>query len=216
MKIIQLALPLCVLLLAGIQPVAQPIALASANSTRTFQVVKKKGSIHVFERWFEVEGEERETRELKSEFTVSASIDEILPFIQDPGKVEKWMKAVGEVKAIEGKGTPQWVSYIRYDVPWPLNDQDCLMRYQLLREGNRASVYFRSVADSRMPPKDGIKRLEGIQGLWRLQALGNGQTRVTYSMLTLEKPSMPRWVTDPVVRANMLESMEAFFGLLKD
>ncbi|MCB0548249.1 MAG: hypothetical protein KDD19_11760, partial [Phaeodactylibacter sp.] len=135
MKIIQLALPLCVLLLAGIQPVAQPIALASANSTRTFQVVKKKGSIHVFERWFEVEGEERETRELKSEFTVSASIDEILPFIQDPGKVEKWMKAVGEVKAIEGKGTPQWVSYIRYDVPWPLNDQDCLMRYQLLREG---------------------------------------------------------------------------------
>ena len=195
---------------------AQPIALVSANSTRTFKVVKQHGDIHVYERWFEVEGEGRETRELKSEFQVSAGVDEILPLIQHPDKVKKWMKAVGEVKALEGQGTPQWLSYIRYDVPWPLNDQDCLMRYQLIREGGRTLVYFRSVADSRVPAKDGVKRLEGIQGLWRLQALGDGQTKVSYSMLTLEKPSMPRWVTDPVVRANMLDSMVAFFDLLEE
>ena len=54
------------------------------------------------------------------------------------------MKAVGEgKKALEEWGTPQWLSYIRYDVPWYLNDQDCLMRYQLIREG-RTLVYFRS------------------------------------------------------------------------
>ena len=195
---------------------AQPLALASANSTRTFKVVKNHRDIHVYERWFEVEGEGRETRELKSEFKVSASIDVILSQIRQPDKVVKWMKAVGEVKAVEGQGASQWVSYIRYDVPWPLNDQDCLMRYQLAREQGRASVYFRSVDDRRVPPKDGVKRLEGIQGLWRLQELGDGQTKVTYSMLTLEKPSMPRWVTDPVVRANMLDSMVAFYDLLKE
>ena len=195
---------------------AQPLALASANSTRTFKVVKKHEDIHVYERWFEVEGEGRETRELKSEFKVSAGMDEILSQIQQPEKVAKWMKAVGEVKAIEAQGASQWVSYIRYDVPWPLNDQDCLMRYQLAREQVRVYVYFRSVNDNRVPPKDGVKRLEGIQGLWRLQALGDGQVKVSYSMLTLEKPSMPRWVTDPVVRANMLDSMVAFYDLLKE
>ena len=195
---------------------AQPLALDSANSTRTFKVVKKHEDIHVYERWFEVEGEGRETRELKSEFKVSAGMDEILSQIQQPEKVAKWMKAVGEVKAIEGQGASQWVSYIRYDVPWPLNDQDCLMRYQLAREQGRVYVYFRSVNDNRVPPKDGVKRLEGIQGLWRLQALGDGQVKVSYSMLTLEKPSMPRWVTDPVVRANMLDSMVAFYDLLKE
>lgn len=195
---------------------AQPLALASANSTRAFSVVRKQEDIRVYERWFEVEGEGRETRELKSEFTVSAGADEILPFIQDADKVIKWMKAAGEVKAVEGKSASGWMSYIRYDVPWPMNDQDCLMRYHLVREGSHTLIYFRSVADHRMPPRDGVKRLEGIQGLWRLQPLNNGRTKVTYSMLTLEKPTMPRWVTDPVVRANMLDSMVAFYDLLKE
>ncbi|MCB0579741.1 MAG: hypothetical protein KDD10_10590 [Phaeodactylibacter sp.] len=195
---------------------AQPLALASANSTRTFKVVKNSGDIHVYERWFEVEGEDRETRELKSEFTVSAGTDEVLSLIQDPEKVVKWMKAVGEVKAIGHKGGGQWLAYIRYDVPWPLNDQDCLMQYQIVRDGSRTLVYFRSVTDSRVPAKGGVKRLEGIQGLWRLHPLGDGRTKVSYSMLTLEKPTMPRWVTDPVVRANMLDSMVAFNELLKE
>ncbi len=216
MNQIQLALPLFFFLLIPFQPEAQPIALASANSTRAFEVVKKQGDIEVYERWFEVEGEGRETRELKSEFIMPAGIDKILPLIQDPDKVVKWMKAAGEVKAIEGKGTSQWLSYIRYDVPWPVSDQDCLMRYHLVREGNRAFVHFRSATDSRVPAKGGIKRLDGIQGQWRLQALGNGRTKVTYSMLTLEKPTMPRWVTDPVVRATMLDSMVAFCGLLRE
>lgn len=195
---------------------SQPLALASASSTRTFKEVKREEGIRVYERWFEVEGEGRETRELKAEFEVPAGVDEILPFIQAPDKVARWMNAVAEVKAVEGQGASQWVSYIRYDVPWPLNDQDCVMRYHLIREGGRTLVYFRSVTDSRVPPVEGVKRLEGIQGLWRLQPLAPGRTKVTYSMLTLEKPTLPRWVTDPVVRGNVMDSMTAFLELMKE
>lgn len=216
MKLIRLALPLCCILLACPKPEAQPLALASAGSTRAFKIVKEQGDIHVYERWFEVEGENRETRELKAEFEAPAGLDEILPLIREPEKAARWMNAASEVKAVGSQSGPQWSSYIRYNLPWPLNDQDCVMCYHLIREGGRTLVYFRSVADSRVPPKDGVKRLEGVQGLWKLQPLSPGRTKVTYSMLTLEKPTMPRWVTDPAVRANVMDSMAAFLGLMSE
>ena len=88
------------------------------------------------------------------------------------------------------------------------------MRYHLTRDNGYAHVYFSSVADGRYPPEDGIKRMEGVQGLWRFESQADGKTRVTYSVLILEKPSLPRWITDPIVRSNMMDSMVAFCDVL--
>ncbi len=210
MKRFSIVLIIAILSFAVQQGAAQPLALASAHSTASFKKVKQDKGITVYERWFDVQGEGRQTRELKASFMLNASHTKALATLQDCAGAKEWMQSTIQVKAIEGAGSDNWLMYIRYNLPWPLNDQDCLMRYQVVKKGGHTLVHYRSVEDSRMPPQEGIKRLWGIEGIWKFQPAGENQARVTYSILHLQETSFPRWLIDPIVRDNLMDTMVAF------
>lgn len=180
-----------------------------------FKLVKVKGGVNLYERWVEIQPGWK-TRELKVEFTSEAGVETLLSLLSDASRAHSWMQSVEEFKLVERQGAKAWTTYTRYKVPWPLEDQDVVLKYQLLVVNGMHSVSFQSVAHASHPVKEGVTRMKGVSGSWQLQPQSSGQTKVTYYIITKNKSSMPRWLTDPIIQENLLDTMIAYNAQAKE
>lgn len=182
-----------------------------------FTLVKKQQSIVLYERW--IHHNNNPVRELKVEFVTKAiSLNRLLQLLQDESTGKQWNRNAIQYKVARQSDAPTWLLYIRYNLPWPLSDQDCCLRYYLpgANTGHSSSeIFFESSADPRFAEKGQVTRLTGVKGKWVLEPL-NGQTcRVTYFIATNRSSSIPRWVSDPLVYNNLLHTMSSFKSLLE-
>jgi len=49
-----------------------------------------------------------------------------------------------------------------------------------------------------------------LSGRWEFEKQANGYTEVRYFIQTTKASSLPRFITDPIVRSNMMRTMEGF------
>jgi len=180
-----------------------------------FKLVKVKGGVHLYERWVEI-GPGLKVRELKAEFTTEAGVETLLGLLSDASRAYRWMQALEEFRLVEKQGPKVWTSYIRYKVPWPLEDQDVVLKYQVSAVNGLHSVSFQSVTNASCPVKEGVTRMQGVSGSWNFQPQNSGQTKVTYFIITRNRSNMPRWLTDPIIQDNLLDTMIAFNGQAKE
>lgn len=211
MKTLIIALSLAGLALPARELPIAPDAPPRAGTTG-YELVKKQGQVALYERWLEVEPG-RQARELKAEFIAPASPQALLELLRDESKALAWMRHAGACRILEDNDDG-WLAYVRYDLPWPVSDQDCLLRYELHKNGGSAKLGFRSASDGKAPPRRGVKRMAGVSGAWLLEPVAGGRSKVSYTVITTERPSLPRWITDPIVQGNLLDTMNAFLGQL--
>jgi hypothetical protein len=179
-----------------------------------FTFIKTQGAVSLYERWLEIEPG-RQGREVKAEFTVSQPPAAVVALLRDEAQAKDWMRRVGECRILPGTHGRSWLAYVHYNIPWPISDQDCLLRYEQRQEGGQLHIAFRSAAHSDYPPKPRVKRMAGVAGAWLLTPQADGRTQITYTVMTSETPTLPRWATDPLVQSNLLDTMNAFCALLK-
>lgn len=180
-----------------------------------FELVKTSGGLALYQRWVEVEPGLK-IRELKAEFTLNAGTQSCIALLKDSGRAPRWMQSLDEFQLLECQGDSYWTSYVRYSIPWPLEDQDVVLRYHLTPQNDAVLISFQSCTHSAYPPKGGVTRMKGVTGSWHFKTKSNGQTFVTYKILTRNKSSVPRWVTDPVVQGNLIDTMNAFCVQVKE
>ena len=173
-----------------------------------FKLIRTKGSVSLYERWYEAEPGVK-VRELKAEFTVYASSASAINLLKDASRASKWMRSLDVFDLVESQGI-NWVSYVRYNIPWPLDDQDVVLRYRQSNVDGGLLVTFSSDAHDSCPPKKGVTRMQGVSGSWFFQPTSGNQTKVTYKITTRNKSNFPRWVTDPLVQDNLMDTMSGF------
>jgi len=178
--------------------------------TSPFELVDEESGIQLYERWHET-AEGRAYRELKSVLLVQANTQTLLRTLREEQRAEKWMRRVDEVQALPGHSRHHWYAYVRYDLPWPASDHDCTISYrQTVDASGTTTVRFESVALESHPVKEGIERITGLSGRWEFRKQGNGTTEVRYFIQTTKAPSLPRFVTDPIVRSNAMKTMAGY------
>lgn len=182
-----------------------------------FTLVKKQASIALYERW--IQHNNNPVRELKVEFvTRTISLNRLLQLLQDESKGKQWNRNAIQYKVAHQGNAPSWLLYIRYNLPWPLSDQDCCLRYSMPAANNNhisSEIFFESSTDPRFTEKAQVTRLTGVKGKWVLEPLNAQTCRVTYFIATNRSSSIPRWVSDPLVYNNLLQSMSSFKTLLE-
>ena len=174
-----------------------------------FKLVRARNGINLYERWVEIQPGLK-VRELKAEFTTDAGVESLVALLKDATRAHRWMQGMEEFKVVENQGATAWTSYIRYSIPWPLEDQDILLKYQSAGVKGLQTVSFQSTTHATYPEKSGVTRMKGVSGSWQFQPRSSGQTQVTYYIITKNKSSYPRWITDPIVQDNLLDTMDAF------
>jgi|AntRauTorckE5430_2_1112549.scaffolds.fasta_scaffold02684_4 hypothetical protein len=176
----------------------------------SFELVDEESGIELYERWHKTT-EGNAYRELKTVLKVKAPTTKLLHTLREEAQAKKWMRRVDEVRSFPGQHERHWYAYVHYGLPWPARDHDCTIAYrQVASTAGLTTIRFESVRLKNYPLKDGIERITGLSGRWEFQSQGNGYTAVRYFIQTTKASSLPRFITDPIVRSNMMRTMEGF------
>ena len=183
-----------------------------------FELVREEGDMRVYERWvtFPKSDPPITAREVKSEFHVNTDIDAALSLIQDESKISKWQKHVSEFKVYPHSDSV-WFEYSYHDIPWPVNDQDHFLQYTIEDpvEDDGIFITFQTFDNDRLAPqRKNVSRMT-LSGSWYFQNTGDGKIKVTYRILSMPG-SLPRFITDPVIRNNLMSTVRAYIDLLEN
>ncbi|MEC5143908.1 START domain-containing protein [Chitinophaga sp. 212800010-3] len=185
--------------------------------TGDFKLVKHDQAISLYERWIPGSNGDN-VREIKAVFFVKTEIPAVIGLFRDQARGKAWNTNASEYKIVPAPQTTNWITYIRYDIPWPVDDQDCLLLYQYhaLSGSDAAEVAFESIADSRFPLYNKTTRITGTRGKWLIEPAAPGELKITYLVTTDRSRRIPRWVSDPIIHDNLFRTMSKFRGLLEN
>jgi len=145
-----------------------------------------------------------------TEFTLVRQENNIAIFILDDDSFTSWMKGTRDYYRVETVDSSSWYSYIQFSIPWPLNDQDCIIHYRLRRNSESYLEVFIDGEPGYLAPVEGVKRISHMQGSWKLLEVSPEKTVIEYLIFSNQPSSFPRWITDPIIQNNMIRTMTAF------
>lgn len=179
-----------------------------------YSLVKGSSGISIYTRWIPVTSS-RSARQIKAVVVIDATVAEVLSVLRDDGSVSKWMNSTKDYHRLRTIDSGSWYSYVQFAIPWPLNNQDCIIRYDVKEDPGSGKVTIDlHGAPGYLQPFDGVKRIPHMEGSWVITDLGNNKVLVEYTMFSAQKPSYPRWITDPLVQNSLLKTMEAFRSIV--
>jgi hypothetical protein len=180
-----------------------------------YKLVKKDGLISLYEKWIKVMNGEQ-AREIKAVFFVKATPTEAIQLLKDQSKGKDWNPNADAYKVVASANTNSWVSYLRYDIPWPVGDQDCCLAYTMKESATATEILFESTNHASFPSKSGVGRINGTKGKWLLEKNANGMMKITYTISTNKNTKLPRFITDPIIHDNLMESLTLFTEILEN
>ena len=180
------------------------------QQTTDFKLIKQEKNINLYARWIRVD-DKRSARQLKAEFTVNASFANIFSLIKDDKKTTQWMKNTKSYYIITSIDQNNWYVYVQFSVPWPFNNQDCIIKYEIPTPDafTQSEIRLTGVPDY-LKVNKGVTRINHFEGTWRLMYLGKNSTKIEYEMFSKQAPAFPRWITDPIIQHNLISTMDAF------
>jgi hypothetical protein len=183
-----------------------------------FKLVRNEDSILVYERWVTFPKSEPpiNAREVKSEFYINATIHDALALIQDESKIPGWQKHVSEFK-VYPLSDSVWLEYSYHDIPWPVSDQDHFLEYTVQDpiEDDGIFITFETIKNKDLAPvRKGVTRMT-LSGSWYFQEITGKKIRVTYRILSMPG-KLPRFITDPVIRNNLMSTVRAYINILEN
>lgn len=191
-------------------------AIASTDTDPGFKLVESKNGISLYERWVNYNG--NKVREIKTSFVVNnASAINVIELLKNKTDAYKWNKQAKQYKIAYTKNDNVWLTYVRYNIPWPLTDQDCCLKYYYDKSkmhSGAVAVMFESATHAMFPEKKDVTRISGTRGSWVMESRNN-QLMITYRIITNKSSSVPRWVSDPLIHDNIFTSMKNFKNLLE-
>mgnify|MGYP001766722606 CR=1 FL=1 len=181
-----------------------------------FVAIKDVSGIRLSTRWIPV-SDHQSARQIKCEFTIGGLVSTAINLLSDDASFVKWMKGTDNYYRLKTVHANQWYSYIRFRVPWPFNDQDCIIRYNVTPDPTgKKTVVTLTGEPGFLRPFEGVSRIGHLEGSWIFTDLGNNKVRVEYEMFSNQPSKFPRWITDPIIQENLIESMDAFRKILRE
>ena len=192
-------------------------ALGQTGTHDGFELVRNDDNILLYERWvtFPKSNPPVTAREVKSEFYIKADMHDALALMRDESRIGDWQKHVSEFR-IYPQTDSVWYEYSYHDIPWPVSDQDHFLQYKIdkIVPGKSVFLTFESKdIPSIAPVRKGVTRMQ-LSGSWTLEQIGPYRTKATYRILS--KPiGIPKWLTDPIIRNNIMTTIEEYVALLE-
>jgi hypothetical protein len=185
-------------------------------NAKEYKFLKAKNGMSLYERW--ISGSKENVRELKAEFVVKSTIKKVLGIIQSQSKGKQWQTKASEYKIIKSQSTNEWLTYIKYDMPMFMDDQECLLLYTIDDvdpNSKLCSLSFSSTEDIAFPITKSVKRISGVVGKWVLKQVNENEVQVSYLIASDRDKSIPRFVSDPIIQDNLFTSMGHFKNLVE-
>src|SRR5512133_2015643 len=124
---------LFIICVTGLMPLMAGTPGSGVNpASNAYTLVRSDQNISIYTKWIPL-NETISTRKVKAVFSCSAGVDDVVALVANDAAVTRWMSNVATFSRLKNVSDREWYSYIRYGLPWPLSDQDCIVRYTVER-----------------------------------------------------------------------------------
>ena len=183
-----------------------------ATDTTGFYLVKKSAGIDLYERWYAIKPDQP-AREIRATFMIDTTPEAAIALMKDASKGKQWNKSTDTYNVVEA-AEDSWICYIQYNLPWPVSNQDCVLHYNVHLKTDTVTISFNGIEHSLFPVYRRVQRIQEIRGKWIFIKTGN-QFKVEYYITTTPSRTLPGWMTDPIIRNNLVDTMVSFRSLLE-
>lgn len=175
------------------------------EGTEGFSLLKRENNMELSERWIKVKGKE-DRREVRLVMQVDAARDAILEILLDESKGTEWNVNAKDYR-IEKKSEHQFISYIRYDLPFPLSDRECYFLNRVSHKGKEVTINFHTYESDMFSKEANSEKIMGLEGKWVVREF-EGYCELAYHVISVPDQSLPGWIVDPIIRKNLWATME--------
>ncbi len=143
---------------------------------------------------------------------VDGNMFEVLGMLDDAKKATEWMANCMENKVLKQVNEFDRIIYNRTDAPWPVSDRDVVIFVGVTADLDKreVNIKFKEITNSGPGPIDGVVRMPKLRGYYKLQAVDERHTRVTYQIDADSGGSLPDWL---ITRATRRLPVDTIAGL---
>ena len=175
-----------------------------------WETARKSETVELQCRWVLV-GDTLKTRELRTLFSVDASIESIVKNLSTESDFQNWSVGVERCKNIEQTNNG-WIMYSLFDIPRPFKQRDLISKYSLEKLGTKTIIKVEAIPDY-LPKEKGVDRMNNYSGYWILEDMGQNKTQVEFHSISFTKPVFPRFIQDPIIQRMLINSFETLIKL---
>jgi uncharacterized protein YndB with AHSA1/START domain len=138
----------------------------------------------------------------RGEVTMDASMEDVYKAITDWKQHTKWMHRCVESLELKHIDDSHSLMYNRTDAPWPVWDRDVILdtRIERAADGKSILLKFQNTESSLKPTPEKVVRMPHLVGFYKLVALGEKKTKVTYQVEANPGGSLPTWMAKRVTK----------------
>ena len=132
----------------------------------------------------------------RGEVITDIPLGKLSSLILDDDKGPQWVDLMYLSKTIEKPGDNVKIIHQGYDLPWPIQDRDYVMKqtYHYDDATKVFTLHFESIQHPSMPTQDCCVRAMTYKTFWRLRVLKSGKTKAEVEVITDPKGSLPAWL----------------------
>ncbi|HTN47130.1 MAG TPA: START domain-containing protein [Flavipsychrobacter sp.] len=191
------------------------VFLVTPCLAENFIFIKKQNGIRLYER--ELFYQDKKVREVKAEFLLNAKPEDVVRLIKDEKRISSWNKRIDKYQIVKGAQPSTWMAYTRFDLPFPFDDQETLLLYSISEMQQESwNIQFSSITSKAFPQTRSVSRVNHVKGSWLLENAGDNQLKITYRILSERKDEIPKVISDPIIRDNLLSSLYRMKTILEN
>ncbi len=177
---------------------------------------KSKDNISSYVRWITLNSG-ISVRQRKVEMVIRSTLSSVVATIKDDAATRQWLSRTMQCYNFNKTDNFRWSNYTRFDIPWPLKNQDLVTNNYLTQDLKTKNIHIEIRGDSILiPPNDNVERIRNFNGSWDIIQQDSNTIRVVYKLFTGEKPWLPFWLIDPIIESGLVDSFIKMQKIIAD
>jgi hypothetical protein len=168
-----------------------------------WQLRKQSDGISVYTR----PHAQSDLEESLAEMTVDLPVSTLVAELKQADEFEAWMPLCKRAQLLKVDGDHQY-HYQELSVPFPLDNRDAIVHYHYIFIANGIKVAI-TAAPTMLPEKEGLVRIDYLDGNWLFERVSDSQTKVTYQIVSDPGGSIPAWLSNTAAVDNPFDMMVA-------
>lgn len=165
--------------------------LASAESG--WRILRQGPGLVVYDR--PVDGSH--FREHRGVIRVRARLSAIVAVFQDASANHEWVYRSLGAEVLRQESPLEAFVYGRISAPWPIEDRDSVVRFQLSQDPESLAVRIGMRAEPGLAPRyAGFVRVPVLDGHWLLRPMGDGTVEVSHQVYGEPGGWVPAWLAN--------------------
>jgi hypothetical protein len=174
-----------------------------AQSAEEWKLQKTRDSIFIYTKL----PEGSKFKSIKSITEYKCSLSTLLNLIKDVNSHSTWIYKCTESKMLKINSDSSFIFYEHFEVPWPANDRDIIIKNKINYDPIRKTVLIteEGIPDY-LPEKNDMVRIQSYHGTWKLRDERNGLIFSEYIVTIDPGGYIPAWIINLFATTGPYES----------